>query len=150
MLKKKCNIKKEFARFDTQFTVERRAGLRSEALLLKADAITVEDEEEISQNLATTPKTRQELYRSERRIRPLLHRRRAQGPRGGEAAGTSAGRVVASLFALDKKRRERKVGVGLKVNLTKIDFHNFYFQLWLTLVLHWRCPNACIVFVLCV
>jgi hypothetical protein len=97
-------------RFDTQFTVERRAGLRSEALLLKADAITVEDEEEISQNLATTPKTRQELYRSERRIRPLLHRRRAQGPRGGEAAGTSAGRVVASLFALEKKRRERKVG----------------------------------------
>jgi hypothetical protein len=51
------------------------------------------------QTVALQTKTSLLLYKSGRRIRPLLHRRRARGPQGRETARTNAGELVASLVA---------------------------------------------------
>jgi hypothetical protein len=62
-----------------------------------------------SQTLALKIKPNLLLYKSGRQTRHPLRHRRAQGPRGGEAAGSSARRKIASLVALSlKRRRERK------------------------------------------
>lgn len=73
--------------------------LRSGGILLKPATAAAGAEKQGGHTLAPKTVPSLLLYKPGRRIRPLLQHRRARGPRDGEAAGTGAGELVASLVA---------------------------------------------------